>query len=469
MMKFSAYGGLHTGILMRIAYIDAFSGISGDMLLGAMVDAGVPLELLQKTTRALNLGAELEAKRVERNGIAATKVDVIVAGVEDAPLDLKHEHTHADGSTHSHSHSHDESHSHEHEHHAHEHGAHTHDGVHRGLREIRAIIEAAAIAPYAKTLALRAFQLLGEAEAKIHNKPVEEIHFHEVGSVDAIVDIVCGAVAVDHLQIERWVCSPLNVGGGTVQCAHGTLPVPAPATLELLNGVPIYSSGIKKELVTPTGAALVRALIPKYSGFPSMIVTATGYGAGAREFPGVANILRVSVGEEVASPVVTRGAASGGDSVTVIEANLDDMSPQLFGYTMEKLLAAGALDVFATPIQMKKNRPGVVLTVLAKPEDAERLSQIIFAETTTIGVRMREESRLTLAREHVAVATPWGEVRIKVASRGGAVTNYAPEFEDCRRLAVEHDVPLKTVMQESIRIYLSEHAVNVGSGVCGTE
>ena len=428
------------------------------MLLGALVDAGVPLALLQRTTRALGLDAELEAKRVERNGIAATKLDVIVAGVKDAPLDVKHEHTHADGSTHTHSHSHDESHSHEH--HAHEHGSHTHEGEHRGLREIRAIIDRAPISASAKTIALRAFQLLGEAEAKIHNKPIEEIHFHEVGSVDAIVDIVCAAVAVDHLHIERWVCSPLNVGGGTVECAHGTLPVPAPATLELLKGAPIYSCGVKKELLTPTGAALVRALISEFGSMPAMSVTSTGYGAGAREFAGMPNLARITIGE--ADETDTNPATDAPqDRVTVIEANLDDMSPQVFGYVMERLLEAGVLDVFGTPAQMKKNRPGVVLTVLAKPEDAERLSAIIFAETTTIGLRMRQESRITLAREHVAVATPWGEVRIKVASLGGKVMNYAPEFEDCRRIAATHDVPLKTVMQEAIRSYLPE-TVNHG-------
>jgi uncharacterized protein (TIGR00299 family) protein len=433
---------------MRIAYIDCFSGISGDMLLGTLVDAGVPLELLQQTTRSLNLGAELTARRVDRNGIGATKVDVIVAGVKDEPLDL-HE-----GHEHHHDHGHDHHHDHGHDHHHHDHGHshdHHHEHVNRGLREIRAIIEGAPVTDRAKVLAQRAFQLLGEAEGKIHNKDAESVHFHEVGSVDAIVDIVCGAVAADYLKVDRWFCSPLNVGGGTVKCAHGTLPVPAPATLELLKGAPVYSGDVKKELVTPTGAAMIRALAAEFGPIPAMQVEATGYGAGARSFPGMANVARITVGE-----AVTTGSALGApqDTVTVIEANLDDMSAQVFGYTMERLLEAGALDVFGTPVQMKKNRPGVVLTVLAKPQDVERLSAIIFAETTTIGVRVRQESRYTLAREHVPVNTSWGEVRIKVARSGGKVTNYAPEFEDCRRLAASNGVPLKLVMQEALRLFM---------------
>ncbi len=434
---------------MKIAYLDCFSGISGDMFLGALVDAGVPLELLQSTVRELNLGAELQASRVDRNGISATKVDVFVHGEKDIPREEyleqhahrhphPHEHTHEDGTEHSHSHDHA---------HAHEHGEHTH----RVLKEIRAILRAARVSEKARTTALRAFQLLGEAEAKIHNKDVETIHFHEVGSVDAIVDILCGAVAADYLGIEEWVCSQLNVGGGVVQCAHGTLPVPAPATLELLKDAPVYSSGIQKELVTPTGAAMVRALVTRFGSMPRMRVSATGYGAGARNIAGNANVLRLTVGESLETEL-----AAPQDSVTVIEANLDDMSPQVFGYVIDRLLEAGALDAFGIPVQMKKSRPGVILTVLTLPENAQTIAGIIFAETTTIGLRVRQELRHTLQREHVSVATQWGEIRIKVARLNGKITNYAPEFEDCRKIAERTQTPLKSIMQEALRLYQQE-------------
>ena len=460
---------------MKIAYLDCFSGISGDMLLGALVDAGVPMSLLQETVRALNVGAEITAARVDRNGISATKVDVIVGGVKDMPREEflaqkhdhehSHEHTHADGTTHSHPHA-DKAHSHEHSHehthadgtkhsHPHEHG-HSHE--HRGLKEIRAIINHAQIPAGAKKRALQAFQLLGEAEAKIHNKDVETIYFHEVGSVDAIVDIVCGAVAAEYLKIDQWVCSPLNVGSGTVECAHGTLPVPAPATLELLKDAPIYSGPIQKELVTPTGAAMVRSLATRFGSMPKMKIEGAGYGAGARNFPGAANVLRVTIGESLEKELTTPQ-----DNIMVIEANLDDMSPQVFGYVIDRLLEAGALDAFGTPVQMKKSRPGTVLTVLTRTEDAQRIAQIIFAETTTIGLRMRQEMRHTLAREYESVQTPWGGVRIKVARLNGKVTNFAPEYEDCREIAADHSVPLKTVLQEAVKLYLDQHPSAVTS------
>jgi pyridinium-3,5-bisthiocarboxylic acid mononucleotide nickel chelatase len=466
---------------MKIGYLDCFSGISGDMLLGALVDAGVPLSLLEETVRALNVAAEITASRVDRNGISATKVDVIVDGVKDMPREEflagrhaehtdaggshSHEHTHADGTTHSHSH--DREHSHNHEEHAHEHThadgskhshKHGHSHEHRGLKEIREIIQQAEIPAAAKKRALRAFELLGKAEAKIHNKDVENIHFHEVGSVDAIVDIVCGAVATEHLKVDQWVCSPLNVGGGTVECAHGTLPVPAPATLELLKDAPIYSGPIQKELVTPTGAAMVRALATKFGSMPKMKISGAGYGAGARNFSGAANVLRVTVGESMEQELSTPQ-----DNIMVIEANLDDMSPQVFGYVIDRLLDAGALDAFGTPVQMKKSRPGTVLTVLTRTEDAQRIAKIIFEETTTIGLRMRQEMRHTLARDYETVQTTWGGVRIKVARLNGQVTNFAPEYEDCREIAADNGVPLKTVLQEAVKLYLDQHPSAVTS------
>jgi pyridinium-3,5-bisthiocarboxylic acid mononucleotide nickel chelatase len=437
---------------MRVAYLDCFSGISGDMFLGALVDAGVSADLLRETVSALNLGAELEITRVDRNGITATKVDVIVNGEKDMPREEfwdehkkpehSHEHTHADGRTDAHEHAHAGDHQHSHENHsAHEHG--------RSLRQIRGIISASAMGEKAKRTALAIFNNLGEAEAKIHNKSLDEIHFHEVGSVDAIVDICCAAVGAEALGVDAWICSPLNVGGGTVQCAHGTLPVPAPATVELLSGAPVYSSDIKKELVTPTGAAIVKTLVSRFASFPAMTIDRSGYGAGFRNFAGSANVLRLTVGETTEAQIAAKR-----ETVTVLEANLDDLSPQVFGYVIDKLFEAGALDVFGVPVQMKKNRPGVVLTALAESRDAEKLAKIIFAETTTIGLRMREEQRLVLARRHETVRTAWGDVRIKIANLNGTVANYAPEYEDCRNIAEQQKVPLKQVMQEAVRAYL---------------
>lgn len=265
-----------------------------------------------------------------------------------------------------------------------------------------------------------------------------------------MVDIVCAAAGTEALQVEEWVCSPLNVGGGTVICAHGTFPIPAPATLELLKEAPVYSSGPQKELVTPTGAAIAKTLATRFAAFPIMKVTATGYGAGTRDFAGYPNVLRLTVGESQ-----PEAHAFTEEAITVLEASIDDLNPQVFGYVMDRALAEGALDAFGTPLQMKKNRPGMLLTVLAKPSDAERLAKLIFAETSTLGVRMRHEQRRALGRRWVSVQTRWGEVRMKVASLNGSISNYAPEYEDCRKIAGEQHLPLKSVMQEAIRVYLA--------------
>jgi len=462
---------------MRIAYLDCFSGISGDMFLGALVDAGVPIELLDKTIAALDIGARLEMSKVSRSGITATKVDVYAGGEKDLPREVYWERRdEAEKHSHPNDHSHGGEHEHDHEGHssragapaphghAHSHGQlsesartgvsapHVHG---RGLKEIREIIRKAAISEGAKQAATAIFEALGTAEAKIHNTEIEEIHFHEVGAVDAMVDIVCAAVGAEALGVDEIVCSPLNVGGGLVKCAHGEFPVPAPATLELLKGAPIYSSGVEKELVTPTGAAIVKILAKRFSPFPEMKVEKIGYGAGSRDIPGHANVLRISIGE-AASRISIEHLNVSAEIISVLEANLDDLSPQVFGYVMDRLLDEGALDVFGVPVQMKKNRPGAVLTVLCKPEDAAKLTKLIFAETTTLGVRQREEQRVALARRWVTVGTKWGDVRVKIASLNGTVTNYAPEYEDCRRIAVERHVPLKDVMQEAISKYLGK-------------
>jgi len=476
---------------MRIAYLECFSGISGDMFLGALLDAGVPPEVLTRTVEALGVDARLEISRVDRSGISATKLDVIAAGEKELPREefwagaLSAEalgtqqsvispaksspgiHSHSHDQRHAHAHSHEHSHveqtppgaavPHEHGHsHSHEHShspaqpgaAVPHE--HRGLKEIRQIIQAASISQSAKDRASKIFEALGAAEAKVHNSDIEKIHFHEVGAIDAIVDIVCASVGAEALGVDEWICSPLNVGGGTVVCAHGAFPIPAPATLELLKNAPVYSGEIQKELVTPTGAAIVSVLASRFAQFPAMKTEKIGYGAGSRNFKNLPNVLRISIGEtaerqESAFPV---------EEITVLEANVDDMTPQVFGYVMEQALLNGALDAFGTPVQMKKSRPGMLLTVLCRAEDSQRLTKLILAETTTLGVRMRRESRAALTRRHVSVSTKWGEVRMKLANLNGSISNYAPEYEDCRQIAKEKKVPLKTVMQEAIKVYL---------------
>jgi uncharacterized protein (TIGR00299 family) protein len=458
---------------MRIAYLECFSGMSGDMFLGALVDAGVPARVLEEAVAALGVGARLEISRVVRSGISATKVDVWVEGEKDLPREgywAGREQGHSHGRR---EHSHDDQPEQVHAGHLHSHPGESsraepalslpkgvpaphvpHEHSHgRGLTEIRRIISAAAISGGAKKTAVAMFQALGAAEARIHGTSIEDVHFHEVGAVDALVDIVCAAVGAEALGVDEIICSPLNVGGGTVKCGHGTFPVPAPATVELLKDAPVYSSGMQAELVTPTGAAIVKTLARRFAAFPEMTIEKSGYGAGSRDFPGHPNVVRLVIGEgSAAAPLAAKTST---ETVTVVEANLDDLNPQVFGYVMDRLLEEGALDVFAIPVQMKKSRPGTLLTVLCKPEDAGKLTQLIFAETTTLGVRRREEVRQTLARRWENVRTQWGEVRIKVASMNGTVTNYAPEYEDCRRIAAEHHVPLKAVIQEAARAYLA--------------
>ena len=448
---------------MRIAYLECFSGISGDMFLGALVDAGVPARLLEETVVALGLGARLEISRVVRSGISATKLDVWVDGKKDLPREeywQGRENGHSNDAGHSHSRGNE---GHEHQHHEHSHSpggeisgagapapherGHSHG---RGFTEIRKIISATAISERAQKTAIAIFEALGAAEAKIHNTSIESVHFHEVGAVDAMVDIVCAAVGAEALGVDEIVCSPLNVGGGTVKCAHGTFPVPAPATVELLKDAPVYSSGVQAELVTPTGAAIVRTVVRRFAAFPEMKIEKSGYGAGSRDFHGHPNVMRLTLGE--ASSALVAKAAS--ETITVLEANLDDLNPQVFGYVIDRLLEEAALDAFVMPVQMKKNRPGMLLTVLCRPEDSGKLSELIFTETTTLGVRRRDEVRQTLARRWENVRTPWGDVRMKIGSMNGTVTNYAPEYEDCRRIAAEHHVPLKWVMGEAVEAYL---------------
>jgi uncharacterized protein (TIGR00299 family) protein len=371
--------------------------------------------------------------------------------------------------THGHPHEHEAVHEYPHEHHHHEQAAsapaaHTHAHTHthgRSLTRIRELIEVSALAQPVKDLAIRTFTLLGYSEAKIHNVPVEHIHFHEVGAVDAIVDIVAAAAGIDYLQREgplAWFCSPVNVGGGMVECAHGTFPVPAPATADLLRDMPTYSAHVQKELVTPTGAALLRTLSPAFGSQPPMRVQSIGYGAGTRNPRGFPNVLRLSLGE---AETALGEKTEGDESVMVLETALDDATPQLLAYVSERALAAGALDVMLTPVVMKKGRPGTLMTVLCDPAQAAALETLLLRETTTLGVRKRREQRSCLDRRHASVSTPFGEIRMKIGSLHGEELNAMPEFEDCRAAARLHDVPLKEVMQAAVAAYTVSPALKV--------
>jgi uncharacterized protein (TIGR00299 family) protein len=445
---------------MRIAYLDCFAGISGDMFLGALVDAGVDPKVLHEATAALNLNATIEIEKVDRSGISSTKVHVYEAAKLAEKTHDHHEHTHEhEPSGHSHQHTHDHPHTHEHPHDHEPKHEHTHG---RSLTIIRNLINAASLAPAVKATAIQAFELLGASEAKIHNVPIEKIHFHEVGAVDAIIDIVAASAGIHALNAEalaetghpvQWFSSPLNVGGGMVDCAHGRFPVPAPATADLLRGLPTYSANIEKELITPTGAALLRALAPTFGPQPAMRVEHIGYGAGTRNPQELPNVLRLSIGESDRTESDRAATSPHTASVAVLETAIDDLSPQILAYVTERALALGALDVMSTAVQMKKGRLGTLLTLLADDAQVPTLEDLLLRETTTLGVRIHHELRSCLDRAHTTVTTPYGEVRIKLGSRSGEVLNAAPEFEDCRAAAAKHNVPLKLVQQAAIAAY----------------
>ena len=496
---------------MRIAYLECFAGISGDMFLGALLDAGVPAAVLHEATAALNIGATLTVEKVDRSGITSIKVHVL----EDGQLAEKHEHAdaeahahshtgahvHAEASTQMHNSAHDHQHHpgtpHHHESghiHTHEPVAHTHDHPHgrhththgRSLTVIRDLVRNSPLAGPVKDLAIQAFELLGESEAKIHNTPVDKIHFHEVGAVDAIVDIVCASAGIHSLNQQAleqtgetltWHCSTVNVGGGMIQCAHGNFPVPAPATADLLRGLPTYSAHVQKELVTPTGAAILRALAPHFGAQPAMRVKEIGYGAGTRNPSGFPNVLRLSLGESTSAAKTSTQTPSHTsssilhdrlrfgesdqtpsphtDMVTVLETALDDLSPQILAYVTEQALALGALDVMTTAVGMKKGRPGTLLTILADEAHTPALERLLLRETSTLGIRVSEQRRICLARHHTTVATPYGDIRIKVGSFDSEAVNAAPEFEDCRAAAATHNVPVKQVFRAAIAAHVN--------------
>jgi uncharacterized protein (TIGR00299 family) protein len=382
---------------VKIAYLDAFSGISGDMTVGALLDAGAPADALIDALKSLDTGAQFEVEKTRRGGVTASKFRVIF-----------------------------------------EQSGHPH----RHLKPILAMIERAPISDRAKQNASNVFRRLGEAEAGVHGIPIEKVHFHEVGAVDSIADIVGACVALDLLDIGEIHTSAINVGSGTVNTEHGLLPVPAPATAALLAGRPIYARGPAMELTTPTGAALATTLSATFGPVPAMSITSIGYGAGDRDFKEQPNVLRVMVGE--------RTTATEATLVSVLEANIDDSSPQVLGYALERLLEAGALDASFSPLQMKKNRPGALLRVIARPEDQERLAAIVFAETSTLGLRIHAAERRVEERRMVEVETPFGRVRMKVSASGTGT----PEYEDCRAIALATAVPLRRILEAAQEAFL---------------
>ena len=430
--------------MSRVLYFDCFSGVSGDMVLGALLDAGLPLEELRRALGSLAIdGASVSSKRVLRAGVSATKFIV-----EDKE---QHEHDHGHHNDHGH-HQHEhrdhqaaESHSHEH---THAPAAVAPDHGHRSLAEINRLIERSSLSAPSQARAKELFHRLGEVEASIHQVPIDKIHLHEVGALDSIIDIVGAVFALEWFAADRILSSPLNVGGGMVNSAHGLFPVPAPATVKLLTGVPVYSSGVQSELVTPTGALLITGYASSFGPIPAMTVERVGYGAGDRDLASTPNVLRVLVGESSDRP--------GTEHIIVLECEIDDMNPQIFGSVMDQLYAAGALEVYFASVQMKKNRPGTLLTILARPEQRQLLTGIVFRETTTIGVRYHEVTRERLDREIVAIQTTLGPVRFKIARLGGDIVNAAPEFDDCLRIASDRGLPLKDVQAIATKAYLDQ-------------
>ena len=497
---------------MRIAYLDCFAGISGDMFLGALIDAGVDPKVLHDATAAMNLGASLRIENVDRSGISSTKVHVLEGArlAEDAADEAdsfqdqqtlevhthqrypETQHEHKTGYPHTHSEEHAHTHellfpSHTHGHgHSHEHG---HDHTHgRSLTVIRELIRSSSLpAPVVQT-AIRAFELLGASEAKIHNVPVDQIHFHEVGAVDAIIDIVAAAAGIHELAADKWVASPLNVGGGMVDCAHGRFPVPAPATADLLRGLPTYSASVQMELITPTGAALLRTLVEEqhltFGPQPAMRVERIGYGAGTRNPANFPNVLRLSVGEATELPTGndaraphssqshrdesdaegSNGHHHSSETVTVLETALDDLSPQILAHVAETALRQGALDVMLTPVIMKKGRPGTLLTILCNASERPALERLLLTETSTLGIRVRQDRRSCLNRTFRSVETAYGPIRIKAGTLDGETLNANPEFEDCRAAAATHGVAVKTVQQAAIAAYVSQSSTTRSNG-----
>jgi uncharacterized protein (TIGR00299 family) protein len=415
-------------------HLDCSSGIAGDMFLGACLDLGMPVEALADAVARLGLaGVAVESRKASRGGFVGTRFRVLENGRPVEGPDPEEVAGHGHGHAHGHEHGQDHGHDHGHGHH--------HHGPTRGLAEIRALIEGSALAAVVKERAVRLFQRLGEAEAKAHGMPVERVHFHEVGAIDSIVDLVGAAAAIEHLAPERLTCGPVNLGSGRVKMAHGEVAIPAPATAELLRGVPVFG-GPGGELTTPTGAVILAELVDEFIELPAMVLEGVGYGLGKKDLPTHPNALRLLRGRS--------GAAETRAEVMVVEAEIDDLPGEGFGFLMERLLAAGALDVYYTPVQMKKSRPGILVTLLCRRPQLEALAGLLLAESGSLGCRYHAAQRFEAEREILEVATAFGAVRIKRARLDGRPLVAAPEFEDCRRLALATGAPWRDVYRAAL-------------------
>jgi pyridinium-3,5-bisthiocarboxylic acid mononucleotide nickel chelatase len=442
---------------MKTLYLDIFSGISGDMFIGAMLDLGLDQQRFQGELQKLGLeGYHIHIGRGSKASIAGIKFDVHVTDdLHEESSHHEHGHAHAQ---HSHSHSHrpeaeitaHETHEHHHPAPVHSH-AHAHAHEHgRSFSQIRQLIAGSQVSPWVKEKSVAVFQRIAVAEGKIHGLPAEAVHFHEVGAIDSIVDIVGACVALELLEKPRVLAGPVVEGTGWIDCAHGRFPIPAPATLEILatRGIPISQSDEPHELVTPTGAALLAEFVERFGPMQQFAAEKIGFGLGHRDNDTRPNVLRVILGEAAAQNTAHDWQT---DTVAVLEANVDDLNPEILGYFSEKALAAGALDVFCTPIQMKKNRPGTLLTILCAETEADRFAELMLRETSTFGVRRSVAERRKIARESVAVQTPFGEVSVKLGKLDGRIIQTAPEFESCRRVAETAKVPLREVYEAAIR------------------
>ena len=455
---------------MKIAYFDCFSGISGDMTLGALVDVGVPPEMLTEGLSTLKLDAEftLHFEKATKHGITGTRAIVEVHPAHTAHADSHHEHDHGHHHDHGHTHHHDHDHDHHDHGHHHDHGPNHHDHGHhhdhgptRHLSDIFKLLDDSDLDPEIRDTAKRVFDRLAEAEAKVHNMSKADVHLHEVSGIDSIVDIVGSVIGLAHLDVDAVCASPLSLGRGFVRCAHGLMPVPVPGTMELLRGVPIHQTDIPKELVTPTGAALITTLSQEFGVMPQMRLDRVGYGAGTRDLEQRPNLLRLCLGEKVSSndSQTTRHHAET-DSVDIIETNVDDMSPEITGYVTAQLFEHGALDVFLTPTFMKKNRPATQITVLCPAPRRDKLIELLLTETTTFGVRLSSANRVKLRRDFVQVETQWGTIQAKRGYLNDTLIKTVPEYEDCKRFAEENNVPLRQIYAEALNNLNSIDAVD---------
>ena len=386
---------------MKIAYFDCFSGISGDMTVGALLDAGLKIETLEKELKKLGLsGYRLEVNKVVKKGISATQFKVKIKE----------------------------------------------EGVERRFKDILDILEKSKLDEEIKKETKKIFFNIAQAESKIHQKDIDKIHFHEIGGLDSIIDITSAVIGIKTLGIEEIHSSALPVGKGFVKCAHGVIPVPAPATLELLKNIPTYSGGIESEMITPTGAGIISTLAKSFGGRPLMKIERIGYGAGEKEFT-IPNLLRVSIGEKILKDENLKDGYVS-DEAVLIETNIDDINPEFYDYIMEQLFSQGALDVFLTPIQMKKNRPAHMLSIIVYEQNLKEILEVLFSESTTLGVRIREIKRLRLAQQNFIAKTKYGKIKVKVGTFKGEIKNITPEYEDCKKMAKQHKIPLKEIYEE---------------------